>query len=803
MRDVLQNGHFHHSREMFDFLLELLGDGVFDKTNDLHWHLLTEMAEQQPQYGVEFLTQSLGRIIAQASIRGQTNPFAEEGKKRSIDPHFIRVIAQNAPAEFSEYIIPIIKALVLANAHPEQCGGHFDEIWQYHSFGADYDTHEALFSASKEALQALAKANPAKCVMILSGWQELEHKTLRFLLLSAWLGNPPYFAETAASYFADHPLSFEVRYNFIIGDGGANDGITLPLLRAISPLLTEATHLRLESAIRGYVSPYERKNPNLRGSQTLVLLGALQPDRLTQESRLRIEELHRKFPEKRLSLDKKRVWDQARHSSRVQSPIPFSAVSKMTDDHWIRAFRKYGSTQHGELRGSASELRKMLQEAVKVDRKRFAELALHLPDDILPDYFDAILWALVEGIGSPNQCGKDGQKDTASPNNTPLDCVILKEVIKRVHRLPLKPCGRAICRVAETLAYHPIPMELLEIVVDYAVNDPDPETEIWNVEAGSGIKYYGGNPLLAGINSGRGGAADCLSHFLFAHPELADRVYPQIATLAHDRSTSVRAVNIQCLLALMNTHRDKAIELFLRTCEEREDLWALQTLENFLYHATITHYVIIQPLLQKMLKAPSANARHAAARQVTLAEFRHPEAKAELELVMKGDEECRRAAAEIYALNVHHESVRECCITRLKSLFNDPSKAVRDAAEDWLRDCRGEWRQWQRDLLSAFAESHAFLDGGREWMMTIEKAVGPLPSEFLNLAQKAVDLYAEKILTDPSHALGFSYNLPALVIRFYEQSKDSGIRRNCLNLLDRMLAFGWGDVASELKKFDR
>ena len=262
--------------------------------------------------------------------------------------------------------------------------------------------------------------------------------------------------------------------------------------------------------------------------------------------------------------------------------------------------------------------------------------------------------------------------------------------------------GGPICRVADASAKRPVPVEFVEIVADYAIRDPDPETEVWNEDAASGQKYYGGDPLSAGINSARGSAADSFSRFLFAHPEMAERLLPYIEALAHDKSIAVRAVNVQGLLALLNTHREKAVALFLETCEAAEPLWAVQPVEDFLYYATFTHYVVLRPLLRKMLSSSESDSRHAAARQVTLAAFNHPEASPSWRAVLNGDEECRRAAAEIYSSNVHYEAVREVCVSPPEDLFNDSSKRVRDFASNWFRERSGAWTECQRGLLLRF-----------------------------------------------------------------------------------------------------
>ena len=88
-------------------------------------------------------------------------------------------------------------------------------------------------------------------------------------------------------------------------------------------------------------------------------------------------------------------------------------------------------------------------------------------------------------------------------------------------------------------------------------------------------------------------------------------------------------------------------------------------------------------------------------------------------------------------------------------------------------------------------------------MMNLENTPAALPREFLDLARRAVDLFEENRKTNSPHAFRFAYKLPALVIRFYEQTTDVENKRVCLDLLDRMLALAWGEAARELDSVDR
>lgn len=796
-REIFRFGHFHHSREMFDFVLELIGEGLFDDGDQLRWHSLMEMAEEQSQFAITLLARVLERMISQAKEQGETNPFVQNGRNRQIEPHFIKTTSQKAPIQFAERIVPLIQQLVFANAQPAKCGGYYDNIWRFISFGSEHDTDDALLGSAGRALRELSLLEPQKCEALLNGWQKLEHKTLQFLLVCAWNGNPSYFAEIAADHFVNYPLAFIISYDGGIGEPN-NLGNALSLLKAISPFVRPETHAKLEAAIHGYITPYEKSGRKYRGHYELTLWRQLKPEQISRKGKARIAELEGRFPEPKLTRSEMRLAAQHRKGGFVPSPIPKTAFAKMTDTQMIKALRKYSSADN-----RAWELYSPVQHAAKANRKRFATLALKFPDDILPLYYDAVLWGLIDYSREVVKGEPDGKTDVEIPNDPPLPTDELLKVVQRVHQLPDKPCGRAICRVADTVAGGPIPVDLIEIVAYYAINDPDPKTEVWDEKAASGQKYYGGDPLGAGINSSRGSAADSFSRFLFAHPEMAERLLPLVEALARDKSIAVRAVNVQALMALLNTHKDKAVQLFLETCQAGEPLWATHPVEDFLYYGTFSHYSALRTLLRQMLASTEKDTRHAAARQITLAAFRHPEAEEDMKVVLSGDEECRRGIAEIYAHNVHNESVREKCAVSLEQLFNDPAKPVRDTAANWFHGRNGAWTDWQRSLLAKYVESDAYADGDMECQMNLKDTPERLPEEVLRLAERAVELFKQELKKPSPDPSRFSYYMPSLTLRFYEQSKDETTRRECLNLFDRMIAFGWGESSLELAKIDR
>jgi hypothetical protein len=153
--------------------------------------------------------------------------------------------------------------------------------------------------------------------------------------------------------------------------------------------------------------------------------------------------------------------------------------------------------------------------------------------------------------------------------------------------------------------------------------------------------------------------------------------------------------------------------------------------------------------------------------------------------------------------NVHYESAREKCIANLIQLFDDTSKIVRDTAARWFHGRNGVWTDWQRTLLRNYVASAAYADGDVECQMNLEQTPERLADEVLFLAEKALELHEQELKKSSPDPFRFSHYMPRLTLRFYEQSKDEATRRKCLDLLDRMIAFGWGEASVELSKTDR
>jgi len=250
---------------------------------------------------------------------------------------------------------------------------------------------------------------------------------------------------------------------------------------------------------------------------------------------------------------------------------------------------------------------------------------------------------------------------------------------------------------------------------------------------------------------------------------------------------------------LLNIDRDSAVRLFLSICEEPR-IWGSHHVDEFLYYATFTHYSELQPLLRKMLASEDEEAKQDASRQICLAAFNHPEAEADLAVVLSGDKICRQAAAQVYAENHLHPSIRAVCEMYLVVLFNDPENNVRTTAGHWADrldavTAGGDWK-----FLRQFVDSKAFEQEPGIFLHHLNELVEVPPEVILHVADRAVELTKKDTAVPSAKAFRFSGYTPPLVVRLYHQTGDESVQIRCLDLLDTMLAFGWNEVAMEMAK---
>lgn len=433
-------------------------------------------------------------------------------------------------------------------------------------------------------------------------------------------------------------------------------------------------------------------------------------------------------------------------------------------------------------KGGAHELSGVLERRTKEDPERFAHLALRFPDDTHRYYFDAVLRGIAEaGVSTET----------------------LLEVCRRCHELPGRPSGRWICEAVEKAADRPLPEELLEIVAWYATEDPDPEQELWRTDAGNGQPYYGGDILMAGINSARGRAAETMATLVFREVDRAPIFSQALERMVEDPSIGVRSCVASTLTAMLNHDWDLAVELFERLCDTEDVLLGTREIENFLFYAARTHFGQLKPILERMLDSTDANVAAAGARQVCVASLDVEEAQPLAERCLSGTEAQREGAGEVYSVNLQTARYRSVCEDALARLFNDESEKVRSAASKCFFRLGEDQLGQYVNVIEAFVQSDAFVAEHGRLIHALEKTTAELPQESILAYERFLDVVGGDAADIRTGAAGYADDVVQILVRTYNQSRRPETQARCLDLFDRMAQLGIYGVGRTLEQYER
>jgi hypothetical protein len=348
------------------------------------------------------------------------------------------------------------------------------------------------------------------------------------------------------------------------------------------------------------------------------------------------------------------------------------------------------------------------------------------------------------------------------------------------------------------------------MVAWYAQNDPNPPISSGPDDDGQAPSSSKGDRHFDGINSTRGAAAETINALLFQNAERWSSLKSAVLSLVSDRSLAVRSCAVGCLLARLRDDRGEAVTLFLELIEGADAILGTPYIDRFIHYAAFSHYPSLRLLLHRMLKAADEKIRESAARRITVAAFRHAEAVEDLNtLVLTGDEMCRGAAAHVFARNLGEASIAETCRNNLRKLFHDPSKKVREQADNCWRDLSAEELVTERALMRDFIQSPAFIQGVSGLQHSLEQCPEKLPEEVLLIPERMVELHKQRPAIDHSSDFYFT-NASELVMRLYQQSRSNcdkptatALETRCLNLIDAMLVADRGGMDGELRKLDQ
>jgi hypothetical protein len=769
---VMQWADLTLSRQFLDVFLRAIDCGALDgirgpiAMNSDFWDLTHGLPDKEPAWAAAVIGHYYDRLINTAL---PTDPDAKLNIIRSVlnssrdshDDYFLKA-ASGAPREYVSEVLPVMLRVMELTLQRRGESPYMDGAWLFRHYNDDFGSGDALLNAMVEALSNLGLSDPNTFLEYARRLRKTEFDTAHFLLLRAYAICGKEFADEVADYLCENPTSLSIGYS------GGEQWVARQVLAAITPHCSQDSVRKLEDLILAYYTPWERSAEGRAsyGHAQFTLLEGIPPQFRSPQVIKRLEELRRKFNKETVEEPMGIVggW--------VGSPIKDDAASRMTDQQWLNAIARYDA-EHVERRivgndlvGGAGELASVMEALAKQNPKRFAKLALRFPDSVNIRYFEAVL----RGVAEPG-----------------LDVEESLDLCRRCHNLPGRPLGRWVPPVVAKMSESVLPDEALEIVAWYATEDSDPEEDLWlESEADSGQSLFGGSIDTAAINCVRGTAAQALSRMLFPNAERLGKLLPAIDRLVNDKSIAVRASASWTLIGVLKHDRDLAVRLFLTLCSVDDAILRATGVERFMKYGLRTHYKILEPILDRMLKADSEEASIAGARLSSIIALFADEARPKALACISGSEAVRRGAAQVFATNLSQARFRRFCEEKLIILFNDESENVRsEAARCFLKledDQIGDYPE----LVNAFITSKAYKEEHRSLFRALEKTTAQLQETTCLAVERFFDLAATEVADISTHASADSYTANKLIIRTYSQSKSPAIQTRCLDLIDRV-----------------
>lgn len=791
-------GMAYLSEDMANAFLAFVARGVYDngekQSGDRDfWGTLYEASEKRPIFVIDALSVWFVYTVKKYDDGTSWNFLDRCVSNKSYQG--CQLLDKAASTESQYYLQSMLPLVVetCINTQAKQLDRVVNRAWPWLTNNDDpFDINDAILILLRRALEKQALDDPEGFLQNVEPLQAFEHETISYLLLCGYSSNPHTFANQCIQYMISHKQRLFIGYGSWSGGGHGESAISRMAIQAVSPFCDDRLILALEDAVIEYVDEYEKSTTGRRGFGELMVLKSIDARRRSRRADVRISELSCSFPGVDSEIPPIR---ESAILTAVSSPIAPEHAVRMSDEQWISAMRKYdGSTDR--FYGGPHELSRTLREFTRKNRARFANLAMIMPTEIIPEYFDAIL----DGLTSKYLTVPANEKQQDDDEISKLDTNVLLNLVSRMHELAGRPCGTAIVHCIGRISDRVLPDEVLETVSYYAVHDPDPDEDIWQRPDGN---WYGKDPFAHGINCVRGQAAMTISELLSSDPSRLSKLRNALEALIQDKIISVRACAICAITPLLNSSRDDAVRMFLDCCKDAEQLWETHPFQQFIHFAAHSHYSALAGVIESALSQGNPKAVENVATQVILADLSDVDTLGAAGKVRAGTDAMRTAAANVYAVNVGNTVVGDRCAEYLQQYIDDPCSEVRDRVARAFWHVDGNRLLQVEPLILKFIESKSFEADPDALLHSLEESKAELPHVVYRAAERILEFVGEEGSSIANRAASSAHSVSKLVVRLYAQTRDPKLKLGCLDLIDRMEQVGYMGITDELAKIDR
>ena len=765
LQSVMEWAEYKTSRSFFDLFLRLVDNGTLDdaqgpiameSTSVLH-----DLAGDRPEWVPELLAHRMRRSLAvirtaDGDLRGGKLLDYDQSPAEELDRS-----AERAPGAFVEHLLPVVLEVSERACSDGGEPPRHDRVWGVlvktdHPSGED-----ACLSALGKALSQLAHQG-VDLRDVICDLRGRDTHIANHLLLALYRGGAGRYADAAVSVLCEDPWRFQC------GFSDSANWCAMELIRAVVPNCGAESRKRLERLMLCYLSPYERTPHGYRqaGRTRFDLLSAIPEELRSDEAKGHLKEQARKFGE---------PAEEPRTSCGgwVRSPIEGAAATKMTDEQWLGAVRKYRTEEPehwspDELKGGASQLAQVLEARVRDDPDRFACLSLRFPADANPVYLKRTL---------------DGLTGTSVEGDLKL------QVCRKAFAESRGPCGQSIAECLGSIE-DTLPDDAVQMLHWLATEHEDP-----------GEVYYDGDIYTRGINTTRGRAAEAIGKLIGTGATSSDRFLGTLDRAIRDPSPPVISCVAGILRAVARHDTTLAVSLFQRMNLAEERLLATPHVYGFLRDRLRDDYSQLEPIVQRMLRSSEPGVGEAGGSLASIANLLHESAADLADEALRGCVAHRLGVAKVASTGIAYPVYRAWCEARLGALFNDEDARVRREAASCFTNLGDGALSTYEDLIRAFCDSRA-CDNSIAILRRLEESRGRLPGMTCVVCGKLLDRLSDAARDVPTKRLENARAVVKIVFRTYQQHQSDEWTCRSLDLIDRLCLEGVS-AAGEFEQFER
>ncbi|GAB3236916.1 hypothetical protein GCM10027447_35650 [Glycomyces halotolerans] len=722
------------------------------------WPLLYQLKATDPDGAARLVGAHLRRSLDRAREHGRADPFdAGRLDRHESSASIIQEIAESAPAAFIREVLPFVIDIALTDQRTPEARLPYGIRWKNYYEIAPAGVDDIVFTATETALTRLTAQDREKANASLATLGTADSQELRFLACRA-------LTEAGEADEAIEWLVSDDR-NLLLGWTGDPYWAAARLIEAHSPHCSGDQLGRLEQKLLAHTSPVETRRGH--GYGQYILLTALDQQRTSEVVRKRLDELQRRFPNDPPSGPR---WQLDEHEEQRFGP---EATKHMSDDHWLRAFRKHYDPETGRHRGlgagHALRLAELLGKHTTEEPERFARLALRFDTTIPAAAVEHVIRSLAHQV----------------------DFDLFADVCEHATRIYGEVVGHAI-----GFAMHDLKARNERIVdlIDWCARsaDPGPDTEFGFPNEAYERFESNGRLVDFGFNTTRGQAAFAATSTLIHMPDLVENLAPIIVRLAVDDHLAVRACAAQAVRALIKHHPDQALDLADALFTALPDVLDAATTEQLLATAIFRAPERFASHLERALNGSPAVVGRAGRIWAAAAH------RGALTAPVTTDVNALPTAARLGAAAMFAEHSVDG-LPWLPSLFNDPDVEVRARAAIAMRQLKGISSTDLDRYLQQFAQSAAFDDHLEHAVYGMAKLDSRLPPPALATCAKAADVAGSNLGDIRTAHSAASRHLITVVLRLYRQG-DGATRTQCLDIIDKLCesnAYGLAEALAD------